>query len=72
MFKKNIETSGRILRLSIAILLLIFAIWAKSWIALIVSLFVFFEAAMSWCIVYQLLGKNSCPVKPHSDQEKDH
>lgn len=66
MFKKNLGVSGRLLRLSIAILLLIFAIWQKSWIVLGVSLFVFFEALMSWCVLYQLLGKSSCPIDSNS------
>lgn len=62
MIKKNIGTSGRILRLTIALLLLAYAIWQHSWIALLFSLFTFFESYMSWCIVYQLLGKSSCPI----------
>ncbi len=65
MFEKNIGTSGRILRLVIAILILILAIWQKSWIALLISLFTFFEAFRGWCIVYQLLGKKSCPIDPN-------
>ncbi len=59
--KKNIGTSGRLLRLAGAIALLGYAYWQGSWIAFGASLFVFFEAAMSWCVVRQLLGKNSCP-----------
>ena len=62
MFKKNIGTSGRILRLAIAALLLVYGIWQDSWIALFFSLFTFFESFMSWCIIYQLLGKSSCPI----------
>lgn len=69
MLKKNINTPGRILRLAIAITFLIFAIWQKSWISLIISVFVFFEALMSWCVIYQLLGKNSCPLNSHSHQK---
>lgn len=60
---KNIDTPGRIFRLLLGILLLIYAYWKMSWIALALSLFTFFEAAMSWCIVYQILGKKSCPIK---------
>jgi len=63
MLKKNIGTPGRILRLTIAILLLALAIWQKSWIALALSLFTLFEAFMSWCIIYQLIGKNECPIE---------
>ncbi|MDE3046585.1 MAG: DUF2892 domain-containing protein [Verrucomicrobiota bacterium] len=61
--KKNIGTPDRLFRLAIAIGLLIYAYMGQSWIALAASLFVFFEAAMSWCVLYQLLGKNSCPRK---------
>jgi Protein of unknown function (DUF2892) len=64
--KKNIGTSGRIFRLIIAIALLAFAWWEKSWIALALSLFVFFEVFASWCILYQILGINACPL----DQNK--
>jgi hypothetical protein len=60
-FQKNIDYQGRLLRLAIGIALLAFAYWQSSWIAFILALFTFFEAFMSWCIVYQLLGKNSCP-----------
>ncbi len=59
--KKNIGTTDRILRLIIAILLLISAWWESSYILLAISLFVFYEAVASWCILYQILGKNSCP-----------
>jgi len=60
--KKNIGKRDRLIRLAIALGLLLYAYWQWSWVALIFSLFVFFEAGMSWCIVYQLLGKNSCPI----------
>jgi hypothetical protein len=60
--KKNIGTEGRILRFALAVLLLFMAWYWSSWILLIVSLFVFYEALASWCIIYQWLGKNSCPI----------
>jgi len=60
--RKNIDTTGRIIRLMLALLLLIYAYWKMSWIALIAALFVLFESIMSWCVIYQLLGKNSCPI----------
>jgi Protein of unknown function (DUF2892) len=60
---KNIDTSGRLLRFSIGILLLGYAYWKMSWVALVFAGFIFFEAFMSWCIVYQILGINSCPMK---------
>jgi DUF2892 family protein len=68
MFKKNIGKRGRILRFFIALLLLIFAFLEKSWITFFLSLFVFFEALFSWCVLYQLLGKNSCPLETKKDE----
>jgi hypothetical protein len=63
MIPKNINTQGRVIRFCIGILLLIYAYLEMSWIALGFALFTFFESLMSWCVFYQLIGKNSCPVK---------
>jgi hypothetical protein len=60
---KNIDNTGRWIRCAIGILLLGFAYWKMSWILLILALFVLFESLMSWCVVYHILGKNSCPIK---------
>ena len=59
---KNIDTKGRILRFSLGLILLFLAYWFSSWILLAAAIFTFLEAAMSWCVLYQLLGKNSCPI----------
>ena len=40
----------------------VYAYWSGSWIALAAAIFTGFEALFSWCVVYQLLGKNSCPI----------
>lgn len=64
MLRKNIGKTGRILRGTLGILLLIYALWKGSWIAAFFGLFTLFEACASWCIFYQLIGKNSCPRKP--------
>lgn len=61
--KKNIGTLDRLLRLALAIVVLVLAYLKMSWVLLVVGLFVLFEAAFSWCILYQLLGKSSCPRK---------
>lgn len=58
--KKNIGTKDRLIRLAIAILLLAYAFWQKSYIAGAAGLFTLYEAAASWCVLYQLLGKSSC------------
>ncbi len=63
IFPKNIGTPDRVVRLVIAIFLLFYAYYKMSFIILFFSLFVFFESFMSWCIVYQILGKNSCPIE---------
>jgi Protein of unknown function (DUF2892) len=61
--KKNIGTSGRVLRVVIAIVLLFLAWWYQSWILLAIGLFTLYEAAASWCVVYHLMGKSSCSIK---------
>ncbi|MBA3721635.1 MAG: DUF2892 domain-containing protein [Parachlamydiaceae bacterium] len=60
--KKNINSFGRILRLFLALVIFLYAWWQNSWIAFAIGVFVIFEALMSWCIIYQILGKNSCPI----------
>lgn len=62
--KKNIGLNDRIVRLIFGLLLLAFAWWKASWIALALALFTFYEALVGWCIFYQLIGKNSCPIPP--------
>lgn len=62
MMKKNIGTTDRLIRLAIGLVFLFVAWWESSWIALIIALFTFYEAAASWCILYQFLGKSSCPI----------
>lgn len=64
--KKNIGMYDRILRFVFGLLLLILAWWQQSLIALGAALFCFYEALASWCVMYQLLGKNTCPI----DREK--
>lgn len=65
--KKNIGTFDRVLRLVFGIVALILAYWIGggwlSWLLVIVGIFCFYEAAISWCLFYQLIGKNSCPTK---------
>lgn len=63
LFPKNINTWGRWFRGAIGILLLAYAYWKMSWIALIFGVFTIFEACMSWCVLYHILGKSSCPIK---------
>jgi hypothetical protein len=60
---KNIDATGRWIRGTIGVLLLAYAAWQMSWIALVAGLFVLFEACASWCVMYHILGINTCPVK---------
>lgn len=61
--QKNIGEKDRIFRFIIAIILFSYAIWQDSIIATAIGFFVLFEAFMSWCVLYQLIGKNTCPIK---------
>ncbi len=63
MLRKNIGSAGRLLRFSIGLGLLWLAYDRKSYILLFFALFTFFEAFMSWCVVYAFLGINRCPKK---------
>ena len=60
---KNIDFSGRLIRLVVALFLLAIAYWKGSWILFAAALFVLFESLAGWCVLYQILGKNSCSVK---------
>ncbi len=60
--KKNIGTPDRIVRLGIAIALFVYAYVQWSWIALALGIFTLLESFMSWCIFYQLIGRNTCPL----------
>jgi hypothetical protein len=59
----NIGWKDKLLRLTLGILLLLWAItttWSP-WL-IFFSGFCFFEAIFSWCGLYAALGKNTCPV----------
>lgn len=64
--RKNLGTADRIARFVIAIIVGVGIFLSTSLILqiflLAVLLFILYEVFASWCIVYQLLGKNTCPV----------
>jgi hypothetical protein len=60
---KNIDTTGRWIRAVLGLLLLAYAYWKMSAVLAFVALFVLFEAWKSWCVIYHILGKNSCSIK---------
>ena len=61
-FKKNIGTTGRIVRLILGIALLVYAYFASSWIALACAVFTVIESITSWCVMNQIFGINSCSI----------
>lgn len=61
--KKNIGRLDRLLRGLIALVLFALAYWQSSVIALLLGLFTLYEVLFSWCLMYQILGKNSCDIK---------
>ncbi|MDF2550482.1 MAG: hypothetical protein K0S07_1549 [Chlamydiales bacterium] len=63
MPSKNIGTPDRLFRLGLAIALTAYAFFQGSLIALGFALFTYYEVFASWCVIYQLLGKNSCPLR---------
>ena len=60
--KRNMGNTDRIIRLVLAVLILIYAYIQSSWLALGCSLFTFYEASASWCVLYQLMVKNTFPL----------
>src|SRR3989344_4103644 len=61
--KPNIGTKDRIARLIIGVVLISLALIYKSTFMALAGLFSIYEAVSSWCVFYQLLGKNTCPIK---------
>lgn len=60
--QKNIGPADRVIRALIGLFFLMGAWVYSSWILLAVALFCFYEAIASWCLMYQLMGKSSCPI----------
>lgn len=66
--KKNIGTLDRILRLAFGVILIAVAfavvnvLWLKI-VLLVLAAFSFYQAVTSWCLLYQLMGKNTCPIE---------
>ncbi|MBP9686571.1 MAG: DUF2892 domain-containing protein [Candidatus Doudnabacteria bacterium] len=61
---KNINTSGRVLRAGIGLVLLIAAM-VLNWnpVLILASGLSFFQAVFSWCAYYHLVGKDTCPLE---------
>lgn len=67
---KNIGKKDRFLRLGLSALVFLFAWWQSSWILLFIAIFVLYESIAGWCLIYQLIGKNSCPIQKDNNQSE--
>jgi hypothetical protein len=70
IFHRNIGFKDRFIRFILACFILAYAYLESSWIATILGLFIFYETIAGWCLLYQLLGLNSCPISPHQKTKK--
>src|SRR3990167_5250192 len=61
--KPNIGTNDRISRLIIGVVLISLALIYKSAFMTLGGLFSIYEAFSSWCVFYQILGRNTCSIK---------
>jgi hypothetical protein len=65
--KKNIGTADRIIRLILALILFIVAIFMPLMVFkvvfILIGLFCIYEALFSWCLFYKLIGRNTCPLE---------
>lgn len=62
MVAKNIGKNDRVLRFIFAVGLLFSYFYFRHNLLLFFSGFCFYEAFFSWCGLYALIGKNSCPL----------
>ncbi len=60
---RNIGKSDRLIRLAIGVGLLLWTM-LTTWSPILIFLsgFAFFEAIFSWCGIYDVMGKNTCPI----------
>lgn len=68
--KKNIGTPDRLARLALGVLLLIGAYVWHSWLLALLGAFVVYESVSGWCVLYALLGRNTCPMSLPSEKKK--
>jgi hypothetical protein len=66
--KKNIGTFDRVMRAIAGIVCVLLAVFVVTSLPAkiilgIVALFCFYQALMSWCLLYQIMGKNTCPAE---------
>jgi len=67
---KNIGFSDRLSRFVIGVVLLVLSFLFKSTTLALFGLFTLYEAASSWCLLYQILGRNTCPLNSSHATQK--
>ncbi|NTV30384.1 DUF2892 domain-containing protein [candidate division WWE3 bacterium] len=60
--RKNIGTTDRIIRILIGVICLIAALILRNLFIAALGVFALYEGLASWCALYQLIGKNTCPI----------
>ena len=65
--QKNIGTADRVIRIIIGVAILMYIIMGNHTLLTTVVLgvlaaFCFYQALTSWCLWYQIIGKNTCPI----------
>ncbi len=60
--KTNIGNLDRGIRFAFAAILFAYAAYVGSFFALLLGLFTLYEAIGGWCVYYELVGKNTCPI----------
>jgi hypothetical protein len=60
--RTNIGTADRILRFITGTIFTLIGVYFSSGFLVLAGLFTLFEALSSWCVLYQIIGKNTCPL----------
>lgn len=65
---KNIGKLDRFARLIIGIVFIVFSLFYISPVLAIFGLFTIYESISGWCIFYQFIGKDTCPIPKDSNK----
>ncbi len=65
--RKNIGTIDRVARAVLGVLFLVYAVFGQHGVVprvilLVIAIFCLYQAVAGWCLWYQIIGKNTCPV----------
>lgn len=61
---KNLGVMDRVMRATIGVICVAAAIYIpeRQFGLLLIAGFTFFESIFSWCVLYNAVGKNTCPI----------